>query len=240
LHALFVSDLHLSPQRPAMRAAFLRLLRTQARNAEALYILGDMLDYWIGDDDLAEPEHAELATELRALADSGRGLYFMPGNRDFLLGERFATAAGLVILCDPTRIDIGGVPTLLLHGDTLCSDDLDYQTFRRQVHEPGWQRQFLARPRSERREIALRLRTESESSQQLKSNEIMDVSPRAVEEAFRVHACSRMIHGHTHRPACHAHWMDGRMCERWVLSDWYRRASYLRCDAGGCTAVEWN
>jgi UDP-2,3-diacylglucosamine hydrolase len=239
LHALFVSDLHLAPQRPHMRAAFVRLLRTEARGAQALYILGDLFDYWIGDDDLEEPQHAELAAELKALADAGCALYFIAGNRDFLLGKRFAAASGIAVLPDPARIELGGVPTLLLHGDTLCLDDVDYQAFRRKVHDIAWQRHFLAQPRAQRRETALKLRSESESSQQLKTDAIMDVSARAVEEAFRAHGCTRMIHGHTHRPARHEHRVDGRLCERWVLADWYRRASYLSCDAGGCKSVDW-
>lgn len=238
MHALFVSDLHLAPQRPEMRAAFVRLLRNEARGAHALYVLGDMFDYWIGDDDLAQPQHAELAAELKALADSGCAVYFMAGNRDFLLGERFAAASGMIVLPDPARVEIGRVPTLLLHGDTLCLDDVDYQTFRRKVHDPAWQQQFLAQPRAQRREIARQLRAESESSQQLKTEAIMEVSSRAVEGAFRAHGCTRMIHGHTHRPARHEHSIDGRCCERWVLADWYRRASYLRCDAAGCRPVD--
>jgi UDP-2,3-diacylglucosamine hydrolase len=239
LHALFVSDLHLAAQRPQMRAAFVRLLRSEARSAQALYILGDLFDYWIGDDDLEQPQHAELAAEIRALADTGCAVYFMAGNRDFLLGERFSAASGMSALADPARIELGGVPTLLLHGDTLCLDDADYQAFRRQVHDVRWQQQFLAQPRVQRREIALKLRADSESSQQLKTEAIMDVSPRAVEAAFRAHGCTRMIHGHTHRPGRHEHRIDGRSCERWVLADWYRRATYLRCDAGGCRFVDW-
>jgi len=220
-----------------MRAAFVRLLQSGARRAGALYILGDLFDYWIGDDELEEQEHGELAAELGALAQSGCGVYFMPGNRDFLLGQRFAAAAGLSILADPTCVEIGGVPTLLLHGDTLCSDDVDYQTFRRQVHDPRWQQEFLARPRAERREIAQRLRAQSISSQQAKAEPIMDVSVPAVEAAFRAHDCTRMIHGHTHRPGHHLHQVDSRGCERWVLADWYVRPSCLRCDAAACTPI---
>jgi UDP-2,3-diacylglucosamine hydrolase len=239
LQALFVSDLHLTPQRPAMAAAFTRLLRTDARRAQRFFILGDMFDYWIGDDDLADPFHAEVAAELAVLAQSGCRVLFMPGNRDFLLGERFADAAKLDILADPSIVELAGTPTLLLHGDTLCMDDVDYQAFRAKVHAQSWQQQFLRQSLEERRRIALELRADSESSQREKSTEIMDVAARAVEQAFRTSGCTRMIHGHTHRAARHEHYIDGRLCERWVLADWYQRGSYLRCDASGCTAESW-
>lgn len=222
-----------------MAAAFTRLLRTDARRAQRFFILGDMFDYWIGDDDLADPFHAEVAAELAALAQSGCRVLFMPGNRDFLLGERFADAAKLDILADPSIVELAGTPTLLLHGDTLCMDDVDYQAFRAKVHAQSWQQQFLRQSLEERRRIALELRADSESSQREKSTEIMDVAARAVEQAFRTSGCTRMIHGHTHRPARHEHYIDGRLCERWVLADWYQRGSYLRCDASGCTAESW-
>lgn len=236
--ALFVSDLHLAPQRPAMAAAFTRLLRTDARSAARFYILGDLFDYWIGDDDLAERLHAEVAAELAALATTGCRVCFMPGNRDFLLGERFARAANLALLADPTVELIDDTRTLLLHGDTLCLDDLDYLAFRAKVRDSAWQQGFLAQPLAQRRAAALQLRAESESSQTQKAAEIMDVAPRAVVQAFRDSGCTRMIHGHTHRPARHEYRIDGKLCERWVLADWYGRASYLRCEAGGCSAVE--
>jgi UDP-2,3-diacylglucosamine hydrolase len=239
LQALLVSDLHLTPQRPAMLAAFTRLLRTQARRARDFYILGDLFDYWVGDDDLTDPLHAEIAAELAALAACGCRVFFMPGNRDFLVGQQFARSARLEILPDPSVVDLLGTRTLLLHGDTLCLDDTDYQAFRAQVRSSAWQAQFLARPLEERRRIALGLRADSESSQKLKSAEIMDVAPRAVEQAFRDSGCSRMIHGHTHRPGRHEHRIDARACERWVLGDWYERASYLACTERGCSLQPW-
>lgn len=240
MRTLLVSDLHLTPQRPAMAAAFTRLLHADARAAQLFYVLGDMFDYWIGDDDLVDPFHARIAAELAGLAASGCRVFFMPGNRDFLLGKDFARAARLEILADPTVADLAGTPTLLLHGDTLCLDDLDYQAFRTKVHTRQWQQQFLRQPLEARRRIALELRADSRSSQKQKSNEIMDVAPRAVEQAFRDSGCTRMIHGHTHRPARHEYCIDGRLCERWVLGDWYRSGSYLRCDADGCTPESWD
>ncbi len=236
--SMFVSDLHLSPQRPEMVRVFQGFLRKQAAGARSLYILGDLFDYWIGDDDLDQPFHAAVAGALARLAETGCAIHFMPGNRDFLIGERFARAARLDILPDPTLIDQAGVYTLLVHGDTLCLDDLDYQAFRARVRDPAWQRDLLARPLEERRAIAFQLRSDSRSSQQSKPVDIMDVAPRAVEEAFRRYRCSRIIHGHTHRPGRHEHLIDDRRCERWVLGDWYRSGSYLRCDERGtCRAM---
>jgi UDP-2,3-diacylglucosamine hydrolase len=237
LSALFVSDLHLSPARPAMAAAFLQLLRTEARAAARLYILGDLFDYWIGDDDLADPFHADVAAGLGALAASGCRVWFMPGNRDFLLGERFAAAAGLCILPDPSIADLDGTPTVLLHGDTLCVDDTDYMAFRSEVRANAWQQSFLRQPLAARRAAALQLRAQSAASQEQKTEAIMDVAERAVVQAFRDSGCTRMIHGHTHRPGRHEHRVDGRRCERWVLADWYGQASCLRCDAAGCTPL---
>jgi UDP-2,3-diacylglucosamine hydrolase len=237
LSALFVSDLHLSPARPAMAAAFAQLLRTEARTAARLYILGDLFDYWIGDDDLADPFHAQIAAGLAELAAAGCRVGFMPGNRDFLLGERFAAAAGLCLLPDPSIEDIEGTPTVLMHGDTLCVDDVDYMAFRAEVRASAWQRSFLDQPLAARRAAALQLRARSAASQEQKAEAIMDVAERAVVQAFRDCGCTRMIHGHTHRPGRHEHRVDGRRCERWVLADWYGQASYLRCDATGCTPI---
>jgi len=230
---LFISDLHLTPHRPAINHAFFGFLRSEARSAQALYILGDLFDYWIGDDDLDDPFNASIAAGLRALAQSGCAVSFMPGNRDFLIGSRFAAAAGMRTLADPTLIDLAGTATLLLHGDTLCTGDIAYQEFRTKVHAEAWQQAFLARPIAERRAIALGLREESRIEQGSKSDAIMDVVPAAVETAFLAHGCTRMIHGHTHRPACHRHCMGASACERWVLGAWYVRGSYLRCDSRG-------
>jgi UDP-2,3-diacylglucosamine hydrolase len=180
-----------------------------------------------------------VTAELAAVVASGCRVFFMAGNRDFLIGERFARSAHLDLLPDPTVVAVGGVRTLLLHGDTLCSDDTDYQRFRSKVRDPAWQRQFLNQPIAARRKLALQLRADSESSQQLKGADIMDVTASAVEQAFRESGCSRMIHGHTHRPARHEYRIDGRLCERWVLADWYESGSYLSCDASGCSAHSW-
>ena len=172
------------------------------------------------------------------MSRAGCSVYLMQGNRDFLLEHRFAQATGAVLLPDPTVIEQAGARTLLLHGDTLCVDDPDYQAFRTKVRAPAWQRDFLRKPLAERRSIAFKLRADSKSSQREKADAIMDVSPQAVAEAFRRHGCVRMIHGHTHRPQRHEHLVDARVCERWVLSDWYEAGAFLRCEPdGSCTSV---
>ncbi len=233
-HTLFISDLHLSPGTPEANDTLARFLRETAPEAESLYVLGDLFEYWIGDEGLAQPFAKEVAQAFRTLADRGVGVYFMHGNRDFLVGERFALASGMKLLVDPTVVDLYGARTLLMHGDTLCSDDIGYQKFRTMVRNPAWQRDFLSKPIEERVRMAREVRGKSEQTKQVKDMAIMDVTPASVEDTFRAHDYARLIHGHTHRPARHAHNVDGRECERWVLADWYEHGSYLLCDAAGC------
>ena len=234
---LFISDLHLTAEREQINQTFLRFLRSEACGAEALYILGDLFDYWLGDDDLDDPFHRTIADRLRELSDHGCTIFFMHGNRDLLIGNAFAQSAGVKLLRDPTLIDLLGTPTLLMHGDTLCTADLDYQRYRAQVHSESWQREALAKPLEERRAIARDLRQRSETSKLAKTEQIMDVSPEAVEQAFAQYGCSHLIHGHTHRPARHEHLVAGRQCERWVLSDWHQHGEYLRADPTGWERV---
>ncbi len=236
MSALFISDLHLCASRPQITAAFEAFLRGPARGAAGLYILGDLFEYWAGDDDLGDPFNARIAG---ALAEYGRAVptFFMHGNRDFLIGDAFAQAAGLTLIADPLLIDIHGRPTLLMHGDTLCTDDLDYQRFRSEVRSPEWTAAFLATPLAERKQRIEVMRMRSEAMKQVKSASIMDVNAGAVEAAFRRYGCDRMIHGHTHRPARHEHVVDGRRCERFVLADWYEDGSHLACTAGACKPV---
>ena len=233
-HTLFISDLHLSPDTSAAMDTLLHFLRETAPAADALYVLGDLFEYWIGDEGLAQPFAKEVAQVFRALTDSGVPVYFMHGNRDFLLGGQFALASGMKLLNDPTVVDLYGTPTLLMHGDTLCSDDIEYQKFRAMVRNPAWQQAFLAKPLDERVRMAREVRGKSEQAKQVKDMTIMDVTPATVEAVFRAHQYARLIHGHTHRPARHEHMVDGHGCERWVLADWYDHGSYLECDAGGC------
>ena len=229
---LFVSDLHLDPARPAITALFLDFLARQAGRADACYILGDLFEAWIGDDDDAELGRT-VAGALRALADSGVPVHFLHGNRDFLIGERFAAAAGVRLLPESEAIDLYGEPVLLLHGDTLCTDDTAYQAFRAQVRDPAWQARLLELPLAQRRALAGQLRETSQQATQLKETAITDVNLEAVDGALRARGIRRMIHGHTHRPAIHEWMLDGQPARRAVLGDWYDRGSVLRCDVTG-------
>jgi UDP-2,3-diacylglucosamine hydrolase len=232
----FISDLHLSPERPAANQAFFTFLREVASQADALYILGDLFEYWAGDDDLDDPFNAQIAEGLSTLAKA-LPVYVLHGNRDFLLMRRFAQATGTKLLEDPARIDLYGTPTLLMHGDLLCTQDRRYQAFRSVVRNRLVQALFMRLPLARRKRVIGGARRMSEGEKQAKQMGIMDVAPKAVERAFRESGCARLIHGHTHRPARHEHEVEGQMRERWVLSDWYRRGEYLRCTASGCEAI---
>lgn len=236
MSALFISDLHLSEQTPENTQAFLDFLDGPARSVRTLYILGDLFEYWAGDDDASAPLNAMVCEALAALSATGVAIAFLPGNRDFLLGEAFAGAAGMRLLADPTLIDLDGHPVLLSHGDILCTDDQAYQTYRRQVRDPAWQAAFLNRPLAERKHLIEDLRRHSETAKQEKSIEIMDVNGGAVEAMLRDHAYPTLIHGHTHRPARHVHQVDRHTCERWVLSDWHGAATYLLWDGAKFSA----
>ncbi len=237
MHTLFISDLHLAPERPQVTEQFLRFARETAPGAAALYILGDLFEYWVGDDDLEDPLNGTVSSALSALAGSGTGVFLMRGNRDVLMGTDFAARCRATLLDDPAPVDLHGTPTLLSHGDALCTGDVDYQRFRTYARDPGNQAKFLAQPLAARREQMRGMRAQSEASKQQKTEAIMDVAPVAVEALLRQHGYPRLIHGHTHRPARHLHSVDGHNCERWVLNDWYETGGYLRCDAAGCTAV---
>lgn len=226
MSTLFISDLHLDEARPQITELFARFLANEARGAAALYILGDLFESWIGDDDDAELP-ARVAHALRALRDSGTPIYFMHGNRDFLLGADYAARAGMELLAVATIVDLAGERTLLMHGDTLCTDDIEYQKFRMLVRNPAWQAQFLAEPLAERRAFAAQARGESRKHTAMKAVEIMDVNQAAVASAMREHGVRRLIHGHTHRPATHRFELDGTSAERIVLGDWYEQSSVL-------------
>jgi UDP-2,3-diacylglucosamine hydrolase len=232
LLSFFVSDLHLSDTRPAANEAFFSFIEQKAPSAQALYILGDLFEYWVGDDDLAEPFHAVVAGFLRGLSRAGVALYVMQGNRDFLMGERFCEETGARLLDDPAVVELAGVKTLLMHGDTLCSDDADYQDWRRVVRSEKWQREFLSKPLAERRRAILELRERSKNAIRVKPAQVMDVNDDAVRNAFRQHGVTRLVHGHTHKAGRHSMQVDGRLCERWVLPDWYGPGGYLEIGAG--------
>ena len=229
---LFISDLHLEPTRPAITALLLDFLHQRARRAEALYILGDLFEAWIGDDDDAELGYV-VAEALRALSDSGTPIFFIHGNRDFLLGARFATISGMQLLPESVVIELAGEPLLLMHGDTLCTDDTGYQKFRAQVRDPAWQAHVLALPLAQRRVLAGQLRETSQQATQQKAADITDVNPAAVDAALRAHGVRHLIHGHTHRPGLHEWTLDGRPARRTVLGDWFARGSVLCRDATG-------
>jgi UDP-2,3-diacylglucosamine hydrolase len=231
--SLFISDLHLTEERPEANERFIGFLERKARGAEVLYILGDFFEYWVGDDDLGDPFNAVIAGLLANLTWNGVRVYFMHGNRDFLIGERFCAATGARLLPDPALQEIQGVKTLLVHGDTLCTDDLEYQTWRRRARDPAFQAEFLAKPLPERRQAVLEMREKSRLVVQGKTADIMDVNDDAVREAMRNHGVRRLIHGHTHRPGRYALEVDGERCERWVLPDWYGRGGYLEVNRSG-------
>jgi UDP-2,3-diacylglucosamine hydrolase len=214
---LFISDLHLSPQRPALTQLFVDFLEQRAPESHQLYILGDLFDAWIGDDDDPLPE---VISALKLLTEQGTRCAVMHGNRDFLLGRRFARATGCDLIPDPYLIELDGEPVLLMHGDLLCTDDLAYQRFRRRVHNPIVQRLFLWAPLTKRRRIAANYRRRSGEAMAAKADAIMDVNSTAVSRQMRRHGVRTLIHGHTHRPGEHVLVLDGRRALRQVLSDW--------------------
>lgn len=231
---LLVSDLHLHPDRPDLLDAWKAFLGGPARQASALYILGDLFDAWAGDDDLDDPFNASVAAPLARCAASGVKLHVLHGNRDFLMGAAFAARVGTGIGEDPSFLE--GPPqqarTLVTHGDALCTDDTEYQRFRATVRSPAWQAAFLGRPLAERKADIASMRSRSESEKSRKPAAIMDVNATAVAGLLRAAGYPRLVHGHTHRPGMHVHEVDGRRCERWVLPDWVDSARYLKIVAG--------
>lgn len=228
---LFISDLHLSPRRPQIAQTFMALLEGEARQADALYILGDLFEYWIGDDAAQTLGYLPVIQALRALSDSGVPVWFMRGNRDFLAGQRFARESGCRILPDPRVIDLYGEPVLLMHGDYLCTDDTEHQAFRQTVDKRAWQEQFLGQSIEERMQLAEDARSQSRAHKDSVSMAIMDVNDAAVRDAFTQHGVRLMIHGHTHRPAIHDR-DDPHGSRRIVLGDWYEQSSILRATPG--------
>jgi UDP-2,3-diacylglucosamine hydrolase len=237
-HSLFISDLHLDADRASGMVAFRNFVTTIAPEADALYILGDLFEYWAGDDDIHDSFHAQVIGALRELSVRGTKVFLLHGNRDLLMGQAFADACRAMLLDDPALLDLYGIPTLISHGDTLCTDDVEYQKFRTQVHDAEFQKDFLAQPLAARKAHIEELRRVSTIEKQHKDNAIMDVNDKAVAELFRIYHYPRLIHGHTHRPSRHEHIVDGHRCERWVLGDWYRHGSALRCDARECRVLE--
>ena len=228
---LFVSDLHLDASAPAAIEQFLSFLDTHAKNAEALYILGDLFEVWVGDDD-SDADKKGVASALRALTTRGVACFILHGNRDFLLGRGFCDATGCRLLPDPVVAEFDGERVLLTHGDALCVDDHSYQELRSVVRTAPWQRRFLALPLSDRELLANRARAGSRQHTSRTIPKIMDVNSEAVLQAFRVAGVRRMIHGHTHRPAIHDMVVDGTPAQRIVLGAWYEQGSYLVYERG--------
>lgn len=239
---VFVSDLHLNETQPATLARFLRFAREIAARHRELVILGDLFEYWAGDDDLDSGIGSAVAAALRELAAQGVAVFVMHGNRDLLLGRAFAQSAGATLLADPTRAMFAGRTVLLAHGDAYCTRDTEYQRFRAQVRDPDWQRGFLAQSLAARRAFVGAARAASESEKRVKPAAIMDVTPQAIDAALRAAGLATMLHGHTHRPAVHRWTLDGRAAERWVLPDWdfdaaNDRGGYIVCADRALRAV---
>ncbi|MDW5378086.1 UDP-2,3-diacylglucosamine diphosphatase [Halomonas sp. HP20-15] len=216
---LLISDLHLHPNEPAIAQGFLAYLEREARHADALYILGDLFEAWIGDDYRGEFE-TRILEALKRLSDAGTRLYFMHGNRDFLIGDGFTAATGAILLPDPSIVELGGERTLLMHGDSLCTRDEAYMAFRTKARDPQWQAQILALPVEQRLELAKQIRQQSGEANSNKAEDIMDVTPSEVERTMAEHGVRTLIHGHTHRPDVHRLEVDGQPAQRIVLGDW--------------------
>jgi UDP-2,3-diacylglucosamine hydrolase len=227
MNTLFISDLHLDDRRPETTALFLQFLQDEDDNAEALFILGDLFEYWLGDD---APTNCgiQVASALSSWADKGIPCFFMHGNRDFLLQQDYASQAGLTLLPEEHVIDLYGERVLLMHGDSLCTDDIPYQQFRAMVRNPAWQDALLSKTPQERLQMAMQALDGSTEHKGSVSMDIMDVNAAEVIRAFERHGVSKMIHGHTHRPATHELEINGKAAQRIVLGDWYTQSSVLR------------
>jgi len=230
---LFISDLHLDKDRPDIQALFHRFLEDRAAGADALYILGDLFEFWIGDDD-PQQEHAATLNALKTLTEQGTPIYFLPGNRDFLVGPEFLERTGCRLLEDHQLIDLYGRPVLVMHGDTLCTDDVAYQELRQMMRNPQWQEQFLAQPYEARLQQVLSLRKQSTEAIAAKGEIITDVNQQTVRDVMTEYGVAELIHGHTHRPAVHHFELQGRQATRYVLGDWYEQGSLLSCTPQEC------
>jgi len=238
-HTLFISDLHLCASRPSITQAFIRFLQNTASKAENLFILGDLFEYWAGDDDWQHEDHSVIIHSIKSLTDSGIQVFFIHGNRDFLIGEQFSKAANIQLLPDPCDINLYDKRVLLSHGDALCTDDTRYQAFRAQVRSSGWQTEFLSHPLATRKAQIEALRLQSEQEKSHKTLAIMDVNSEAVKALLRLHQYPELfIHGHTHKPNIHNIEIDGHQCKRIVLGDWYEQGSCLRLDENGFSNQE--
>jgi UDP-2,3-diacylglucosamine hydrolase len=229
---LFISDLHLESARPYIAAQFLEFLRNEAVSADALYILGDLFESWVGDDDPDE-HYATIKQALRELVNRGTPVSFMHGNRDFMIGSRFAAETSITLLPDPYLLKIAGLEVLLSHGDAMCTDDVEYQKFRQMTRNPAWQAMMLQKPLAERLAFARQARAVSMQRGATLNPVISDVNQAAVDGLMKQHGVSLLLHGHTHRPAVHQFSIDGKPATRIVLGDWYEQGSVVRWDRHG-------
>jgi len=229
---LFISDLHLEAARPEIAEQFLAFLKTEAESADALYILGDLFESWVGDDD-PNAHYAEIKSAIRTLTDLGIPVFFIHGNRDFMIGDDFANETGVKLLPDPFVLDIHGSTVLLTHGDAMCTDDVEYQAVRQMTRNPEWQAMMLQKPLAERQAFAAQARAASVAHGKTINDDISDVNADAVAAGFREHGVSIMLHGHTHRPQVHQIEVDGNDAKRIVLGDWYTQGSVVRWDENG-------
>lgn len=229
---LFISDLHLESTRPEIARQFLEFLQAEATEADALYILGDLFESWVGDDD-PDAHYAIIKNALQNLGAAGTPVYFMHGNRDFMIGKQFAEETSVTLLPDPTLLTIEGDTVLLSHGDALCTDDVEYQTFRQMTRDPGWQAMMLQKPLAERQAFASQARAASMQHGKTMNPTISDVNRGAVDAFMKQHDVTLLLHGHTHRPAVHEFSLDGQMARRIVLGDWYDQGSVVRWDHQG-------
>jgi len=228
---LFIADLHLSEQRPEITKLFVKFLENEARQCRALYILGDLFEAWLGDDCIL-PAYQDIVQHLKKLTDDGIPVYFIHGNRDFLIGELFCKLTGCMLLYESTIINIDQQPYLIMHGDMLCTDDVKYQKFRSMVHDPSWQKELLAKTPAERIALAKQFREISQTETAEKTDDIMDVNQAEVEKVMREAHMKTLILGHTHRPNIHKFNLDGKPAQRIVLGDWYEQGSMLKLDDG--------
>ena len=238
-HVHFISDLHLSKDRPETTQRFLAYLDSVDETVSDLYILGDLFDVWVGDDD-PTPPNVVVKEALNQLTTQGTHVHFLPGNRDFLIGEAFFNTTKVLCLEDESVIDLFGTNTLLMHGDLLCTDDVEYQQFRQLTHDPDWQQEFLSKSLQDRLALAQHYRQESHLNKNKKSAEIMDVNETAVIETFKKHHVLRLIHGHTHRPHVHSNHVNGQVAERFVLAEWDTQGSILDWSESGYKVITLN
>jgi len=236
---LFISDLHLDAEKPTLMTVFSKFLAERAKSLKALYILGDLFEVWIGDDD-NNPIYQSVLTALRQLTDFGVPIFVMHGNRDFLLGQGFMNATGCQLIDDPAVVTIEGISTLLMHGDTLCSLDLDYQAFRQQVRNPQWQQGFLVHSLEQRRILAQQARQHSKMQTATHDQFTMDVTSESVNTVLKKHGIFHLIHGHTHKPAVHHFSLQGQAAHRYVLGNWHENSAIiLSCTTEAWTLYDW-